>query len=233
MGFFGIQRQDKRGRWLDVIGRLMLVVILYLGIRWITIEPYVIPSGSMKPTLLIEDYVVVNKWTYGLRLPFSKTWLFGPQVPSRGDVVVFRSVSDPDHFMVKRVVGLPGETISMDASGEIRIDEEPLLYTERVEREEDYLFTESLRGHPHPVKYSNFEDNRQRDPFVVPQGHVYVMGDNRDHSMDSRYWGALPLENLLGRASLIWMSCEENIKISSFLCAPEFFRRDRIFSRIR
>ena len=210
-------RRDLRGRWSDVVKTLVLVVGCYLVLRWITVEPYVIPSGSMKPTLLVQDYVLVNKWAFGLRLPFSKTWWVGPSIPNRGDVVVFRSKEDDSHIMVKRVIGLPGEKISMAENGRISINDQPLKVETSEVREEQWRYDafQGVRG-PYEVRYEMESGEEEAREFLVPDGSVFLMGDNRDHSFDSRFWGALPMENLLGRASVIWMSCEDNDKAVSY-----------------
>ena len=226
------KRTDLRGRWSDVFVTLVTVLLIYLTLRWATFEPFVIPSGSMKPTLLVQDYVLVKKWAYGLRIPTSENWFFGPVVPKRGDIVVFRSKDDKNHFMVKRVIGLPGDLVEMKPNGFISINGEPFEYQEG-EKNEDFIEYRESNGHrSYTVRYSQSHHDHSIEE-KVPQGQIFLMGDNRDHSMDSRFWGGLPLNKILGRVTYIWMSCEENDEVSSFLCQPEYFRMERLFKKVR
>ena len=234
--FFGARkrREDLRGRWSDVGRVFFTVLICYMTLRWISWEPYVIPSGSMKPTLLVQDYVLVKKWAYGVRLPFTTSWLFGPSLPARGDIVVFKSLDDDAHFMVKRVVGLPGDQVKMSANGELSINGKSFERSLDTEKEdEDYLhFTEDNGNIQYTIQQADHSDRTDVD-YTVPEGHLFMMGDNRDRSMDSRYWGSLPLERVLGQVSLIWMSCGESQEFSTFLCPPEAFRTERIMKVVR
>ena len=193
-----------------------------------------IPSGSMKPTLLVQDYVMVKKWAYGLRIPFSEKWLIGPALPGRGDVVVFKSKEESGHFMVKRVVGLPGDEIEVNDEGKISVNGKPFAYGgELPSSEDDHIEFEENNGRKsYRVRYmADMSDHQHKTK--VPAGEIFFMGDNRDHSMDSRFWGSLPINRIVGQVSIIWMSCEDNDEISSFLCSPEYFRRQRIFTRVR
>ena len=227
------KRKDLRGTWGDVLKVFLSIFFLYMTLRWISWEPYVIPSGSMKPTLLVQDYVLVKKWAYGLRVPFSNSWLIGPRTPERGDIVVFRSVDDDNHFMVKRVIGLPGDQVFVSSQGEVRINGEPFSREQSSGEEKDHSYFSENNGLRNYT--TQLEEGLLRSDFesTVPEGHIFLMGDNRDHSMDSRYWGALPLEKVLGEVSLIWMSCGESQKFSTFLCAPEAFRWNRIMKVAR
>lgn len=223
---------DKRGKWTDVFKSLSLIIILYMCFRWILWEPFVIPSGSMKSTLLVQDYVVVKKWAYGLRLPFSEKWLFGPKVPERGDIVVFKAVDESGNFLVKRVVGLPGDEIMINEKGFIQINDFPFIYQEVKSEDENFIVYKEDNG----VKQYRvqFSADGGQTPFElkIPAGHIFMMGDNRNFSADSRYWGALPLERIMGKLFMVWMSCEESDSYSSFLCAPSDFRTDRFFKRV-
>ena len=191
----------------------VLAVVLVLR-SWVA-EPFRIPSSSMTPTLLIGDFILVNKFAYGLRLPISNRKFLAIGEPERGDVVVFRPPQHPDQDWIKRVMGLPGDTIAY-RDNMVWINGKPLRYVARgsyvgegrnAEATGARLLTEQLPGRPHPVL------ERDDMPFfaqgegewTVPAGHYFVMGDNRDNSEDSRFWGFLPEANLRGKAFLVWM----------------------------
>lgn len=221
-------KNDKKGKWSDVFRSLFFIVTFYLILRWITFEPYVIPSGSMVPTLLVQDYVLVKKWSYGLRIPFSENWLVGPFVPRRGDVVVFKSIDDSQHFLVKRVVGLPGDELTLLENGQLQVNGIDWEYSPQESDDQEVLsFMENNQEKSYSVQFDSGREHSTQS-ISVPEEHIYLMGDNRDHSMDSRYWGSLPIKRLLGKVSVIWLSCEETDLHSSLLCPPEAFRWERI-----
>ena len=234
---------SKKGTWPRAIGSFLFSILLVLTIRWLLLEAYVIPSGSMLPTLLINDHIFVNKLTYGIRWPFSSKWIMRYRQVKRGDVVVFRSVGDPDIFMVKRVIGLGGDKIEYMESGELQVNGEPLLRhevpdIEDVARRErfdpeklstfgaDSFFWEQLNGKSYLTLLNSA---RSRLPYstVVPDGHLFVMGDNRDNSSDSRFWGFVPIDNLLGSPMFIWLSCDSEDVHAIAQCSAEELRWDR------
>ena len=224
--------KDKRGKWTDVFKSLLMIVILYMGVRWILWEPFVIPSGSMETTLLIQDYVVVKKWAYGLRVPFTETWLYGPHLPDRGDIVVFKAKDESGHFLVKRVIGLPGEEILIDEKGFIQINDFPFVYQEMESDDENLaIFKEDNGDKRYQVQFSK---GMSQAPYEirVPEGHLFMMGDNRNFSADSRSWGPLPLGRIMGKLVMIWLSCEESDSYSSFLCSLKDIRKDRILKSV-
>lgn len=223
---FRKSKNDKRGKWSDVFRSLMLILFCYLLLRWITLEPYVIPSGSMLPTLFVQDYVLVKKWSYGLRIPFTEKWITGPHVPERGDVVVFKALDDKYHFMVKRVVGLPGDEVRMSEDGKLQINGLDLDYSS-IPDENMLVFKENNGQTTYTVQFEQ-ELIREEKSFNIPDDQIFLMGDNRDHSMDSRYWGTLPLNRVMGQVSVIWMSCKESEQHSSLLCPPDSIRWDRL-----
>jgi signal peptidase I len=197
------------------------VILIVLVLRSFVVEPFRIPSGSMMPTLLIGDFILVNKYAYGIRLPVLDTKVIEVGEPKRGDVVVFRFPEDPSIDFIKRVVALPGDRVHYrnkvlyvngepvpqrpvgDYVGRISADYRQVVAQRRVEdlfgREHDILVNPSQRSGG--VYGVNGE-------YVVPEGHYFVFGDNRDNSKDSRFWGPLPEENLVGKAFFIWMNLD-------------------------
>jgi len=220
----------KKGRWSQVFRDFFIVAVLVCAVRWAVAEPFLVPSGSMIPTLLIKDYIFVTKYSYGLRLPFTKKWIIGPFTPKRGEVVVFRSVDNNYYFLVKRVVGLPGDKIVV-GQGEPRltVNGKP-VELEDLQTTDDgfHVYDENLLGREHMVQYSTTEGFSTTGEYIVPPGHIFMMGDNRDRSSDSRMFGMLPIENVLGKAQFIWMSCDEDTPPGSILCLDEHLRRERV-----
>jgi signal peptidase I len=213
-----VQKEVQRPRDPVVIEysrSLFPVLLIVLLFRSFLFEPFKIPSGSMIPTLLIGDFIVVNKYTYGLRLPVLHTKFLPIGEPKRGDVVVFRYPVDPSVNFIKRLVGLPGDTISYREK-QLYINGEPVLEkamgrftSDEVKcttpRSDAMRFTETLGGVEHDILLHNNSGSRN-DQWLVPEGHYFVMGDNRDRSNDSREWGFVPEENLMGRAVGIWLN---------------------------
>ena len=189
------------------------VLLIVLLLRSFVFEPFRIPSGSMIPTLLIGDFILVSKFSYGLRLPVVHTKILDTGSPERGDVAVFRFPNDPRQDYIKRVVGLPGDRIeyrdqSLWVNGEPVEVSDPGPYVSPISDalvagETRYL--EDLRGVSHEILLSDRPARPPRSAWTVPEGHYFMVGDNRDHSNDSRYWGFVPEGNLVGRATRIWM----------------------------
>lgn len=190
------------------------VLLIVLVLRSFIFEPFRIPSGSMIPTLLVGDFILVNKFSYGVRLPVIHTKIFDMGSPKRGDVAVFRYPSDPHLDYIKRVVGLPGDSIeyrdkTFFINGtEVMINggnayEDP--NTGDVSRNQ-MRKQEDLMGVAHDVLINTNGGNRRAHTWEIPEGHYFMIGDNRDNSNDSRYWGTVPEENLVGRAFFIWMN---------------------------
>jgi len=189
------------------------VILAVFLIRSFLVEPFRIPSGSMLPSLHIGDFILVNKFSYGIRLPVANAKLVELGDPKRGEVAVFRFPSDPSVNYIKRIIGVPGDRI-VYKDKRLTINGTPMP----LEEARPYaLFhgnggtsvllrrVESLDGVRHDILQSDRPDDGPMD-ITVPPGHYFVMGDNRDQSNDSRYWGFVPDENLVGRAFLIWFS---------------------------
>lgn len=206
------------------------VLFIVLILRSFLVEPFQIPSGSMIPTLEVGDFILVNKYHYGLRLPVVGTKILENNQPQRGEVMVFIPPHDHRYF-IKRVVGLPGDRIEYEnkvlrINGEqvnIDIVEEVMIEAGAGFRE-GILFNEQLGVSNHRAQIvANDNRNVRRTSWVVPAGHYFMMGDNRDNSADSREWGAVPEENIVGKAFAIWMHKEPGLNL------PTFSRNQRIY----
>ncbi|ASL25830.1 signal peptidase I [Azotobacter chroococcum] len=199
------------------------VLAIVLVLRSFLVEPFQIPSGSMKPTLEVGDFILVNKFAYGIRLPVLDTKVIEVGEPQRGDVMVFRYPSDPSINYIKRVVGLPGDHIRYGSDKRLFVNGAPvaeqLLGKASGVLGSAVLYKEQLGDVEHLIRK---ETRRHAEPsreWVVPEGHYFMMGDNRDNSNDSRYWndpqltdemqGMVPDENIVGKAFAVWMSWPE------------------------
>jgi signal peptidase I len=190
------------------------VILVVFVLRAFVAEPFTIPSGSMLPTLVPGDYILVNKFSYGIRLPILDRKLISLGEPKRGDVVVFRYPENPSVNYIKRVVGLPGDDVVyrnkkliINGKPMAQTPDSPLQIRESGERlAEMKRWTEDLSGVRHDILTDPTSYGTPQLEFHVPAGHYFVMGDNRDRSNDSRYWGFVPERNLIGRAFFIWFS---------------------------
>lgn len=203
---------DKPNGFVDFCRSFFPVILLVLLLRSFLVEPFRIPSGSMIPTLMIGDFILVNKYTYGLRDPvFNKEFLKVGR-PARGDVAVFRFPQNPSVDYIKRIVGLPGDVIAY-RNKQLSVNGEPLpldadgVYTAAGGSMPDvvYRFRERMDDREHHI-IVNPARMAEDFEFEVPAGHYFAMGDNRDGSYDSRGWGPVPEENLVGKGFFIWMS---------------------------
>lgn len=224
--------KNLKGTWAQAVFAILFPVFLVLTLRWLLFEPYVIPSGSMIPTLQVHDHILVNKFAYGVRFPFSKTWLWQRSLPQRGEVIVFRYPKNPSTYYVKRVIGLPGDEISY-IDHRLVINGEEVEQTSMGEIEDEGISLQSeLLGSYEVNTQVDREGGGSYGPQTIPEGHLFVMGDNRDASSDSRVWGFVPTNFLIGRAWFIWLSCEKTFQSMSFLCDPSTIRRDRLFRAV-
>ena len=225
--------------WLDWTAGLFPVILVVFLLRSFLFEPFKIPSGSMIPTLLVGDLILVNKFHYGVRLPVLNTKLIANHDPQPGDVMVFRYPVDPRIDYIKRVVGVPGDEVAYQ-NQRLTINGKPVQTTSQGEYyDEDSLrywskFREPLGplGHdilvdpkrqpdygPGPKSFPMHEACRYNAEGVVckvPAGHYFMMGDNRDNSQDSRYWGFVPDANIVGKAFWVWMNFGNLKRIGSF-----------------
>jgi signal peptidase I len=232
---------DKANRapwWIEYCVSFFPVILFVFVLRSFIVEPFRIPSGSMLPTLQNGDLILVNKFQYGIRLPVIDRKVIELGVPARGDVMVFRYPVDPDVDYIKRVVGLPGDVVQyrnkvLSINGEavktqrdgdfFEPDRAAYIgrYKEQLgERRHDILVNLGARQDLMPITNFPYRDacdysgNGVR--CTVPAGHYFVMGDNRDNSLDSRYWGFVPDDHIVGRAFFIWMNFSEPSRIGGF-----------------
>jgi signal peptidase I len=215
-----LQRLNKEPLLVEYGKSFFPVLAIVLVLRSFLLEPFQIPSGSMKPTLEVGDFILVNKFAYGIRLPVVDTKVVEVGDPQRGDVMVFRYPSNPSINYIKRVVGLPGDRIAYTQGKRLLVNgqsvAEELLGEEPRSLGRTLVYREKLGEAEHLIRKQLHRNVRPGDEWVVPQGHYFMMGDNRDDSNDSRYWndGAIPKElwgmvpdrNIVGKAFAVWLS---------------------------
>ncbi len=229
---------DKQPLWVEWGADFFPVILIVFILRSFLFEPFKIPSGSMIPTLLVGDFILVNKFTYGIRLPVINTKIIDINQPSRGDVMVFRYPEDPSLDYIKRVVGLPGDTVAYQ-NKKLSINGKPVeaerisdfLHAERLYYSEQY--SEKLGEVEHQVLNDtdapafipgvgsfpyreNCTYNASGVTCKVPDGHYFMMGDNRDNSRDSRAWGFVPEKNIVGKAFFVWLNLSDFSRIGAF-----------------
>ncbi len=232
------QRLLMQPWWLDWTAGLFPVIIAVFVLRSFLFEPFKIPSGSMIPTLLVGDLILVNKFHYGIRLPVINTKLTEGNKPERGDVMVFRYPPKPSLDYIKRVVGLPGDEVAylnkrLSVNGQVIdtqavpefFDEDLVSYFKQYEENLGTIKHRILNDDNRPAFVPGVEEfpNRQNCRYSVegvickvPEGHYFMMGDNRDNSLDSRYWGFVPDKNIVGKAFFVWMNFGNLKRIGSF-----------------
>ena len=224
--------------WIEYPVSFFPVILIVFLLRSFLVEPFKIPSSSMVPTLLVGDFILVNKFTYGIRLPVANRKVVPLADPQRGDVMVFRYPEDPSLDYIKRVVALPGDRIEY-RNKRLSINGTPVPlrqvddYLSRERMQFSRRFVETLNGVEHHILNEEdapaFVAPGRAYPFAgncnyntsglactVPPGHYFVMGDNRDNSSDSRVWGFVPDENIVGKAFFIWLNLNELGRFGSF-----------------
>lgn len=225
------QAREQAGREPTVVEyakSFFPVLAIVLVLRSFIVEPFQIPSESMMPTLEVGDFILVNKYTYGIRLPVIHTKIIDVNEPKRGDVMVFFPPNENRYF-IKRVVGLPGDEIVM-FENELRINGVPVEHTpisrEAARNPAEFCYRrggsyriaeETLGDSKHQIRTCSIASSASREGYwKVPEGHYFMMGDNRDNSSDSRAWGPVPEERIVGKAFAIWMHWEGLFSLPSF-----------------
>lgn len=228
----------KEPLWVEWGAGFFPVILLVFVLRSFLFEPFKIPSGSMIPTLLVGDYILVNKFTYGIRLPVINKKIISINDPQRGDVMVFRYPEDPSLDYIKRVIGVPGDTVAYQ-NKRLTINGQAvdMKKVEDFEHRDRMYFSEQYQATMGSVQHRVLNDADapafiadaahfpQRENCTynaagvickVPAGHYFMMGDNRDNSRDSRAWGFVPEENIVGKAFFIWLNLGDLSRIGSF-----------------
>ena len=206
----------KKSFYKEWIEPFLIAAIVALFIRQFVVEAFKIPSGSMIPTLTIGDHLLVNKFVYGPRIPFTDTRIFTWKEPKRGEVIVFKYPENEDKNFIKRVVGLPGDKIQI-VNGKLYINDQvvPIKATGAPEDKsveegsffgKPVFYEEQLGAVMHTIQYLVDQSAKNDGPWLVPKDSVFVMGDNRDNSQDSRFWGFVRENKILGRAFIIYWS---------------------------
>jgi signal peptidase I len=193
------------------------VLLFVLVLRSFLFEPFQIPTGSMIPTLNIGDFILVNKYSYGIRLPVVGTKVMDINDPKRGEVMVFIP-PHKDEYFIKRIVGLPGDRIRYQDKklfvNDVMQEQE---FVERLtgENSQNMLFEETLGEFDHFIYRNRYKDPRSQS-WLVPEGHYFMMGDNRDRSSDSRYWGFVSEDKIVGKAIAVWLHKEPGLNLPEF-----------------
>lgn len=229
------ETRNLKGTWNQAILTFLFPILLVMGLRWALIEPFVIPSGSMIPNLLVHDHILVKKLAYGLHVPFSNKWLLQWDQPKRGDIVVFKYPENPDVYYIKRLIGLPGDNVEVQ-SGRITLNGEKLplsLFADPQGENGFHYFQETLDGHKHIVRFLYEENTGEVQVFKVPENQYFFMGDNRDQSSDSRFWGFVKNDYIVGKAWMIWLSCNSTLPTMTFVCDPSQIRFNRLFQKLQ
>ncbi len=232
-----MSNKSKKGTWPQALLTFFTPILGVLVFRWLLLEPFVIPSGSMIPTLLVHDHLLVNKLAYGIHLPFSDLWLIKWKKPQKNEIAVFKFPQNPKIFYVKRIVATSGDEIEMkdgvlfvNGIASVQTPSKQDWYTgEKDTHGFDYFYENQ-----HPIRY--LKDQKELSQFSkvqVPIDHFFVVGDNRDQSYDSRSWGFVPEKNLVGTAGIIWLSCDKTLPSAPFICDPQSIRWFRMLKSVQ
>lgn len=234
----GESNEAKEPLWVEWGASFFPVILVVFLLRSFLFEPFKIPSGSMIPTLQVGDFILVNKFIYGIRLPVINKKIIDIKSPQRGDVMVFRYPEDPSLDYIKRVIGLPGDTVAYQ-NKRLSINGQPVETTKIFDyhHPERLYYSEQYVARIGDVEYRYLNDSdapalipdATRFPYrdnctynaagvicKVPAGHYFMMGDNRDNSRDSRFWGFVPEQNIVGKAFFIWLNLSSPSRIGSF-----------------
>jgi signal peptidase I len=186
----------KRSRLRENVEAILIAVVIALFIRTFVVQAFKIPSGSMQPTLQIGDHILVSKFAYGIKIPYLNTMILPMEGPQHGDIVVFKYPVDPNKDFIKRVIGVPGDVVEI---------KNKTVYVNRKPVNPDVgVFTD-----PH-IYTGNIPPRDNLGPITVPADGLFVMGDNRDQSFDSRFWGFVPLRDVSGKAFIIYWSWDSD-----------------------
>ena len=199
------------------------VLVIVLILRSFLIEPFQIPTGSMIPTIEVGDFILVNKYAYGVRLPIIGTKILEVEDPDRGEVIVFIPPHENKYY-IKRVIGLPGDTVRYEdknlyINGELISKDyvESIMVETSIGDLSGVLYRETINGVEHSTQNIDAVGRqRARTTWVIPNGHYFMMGDNRDNSSDSRVWGTVPNEDVVGKAMAVWMHKEPGLHLPTF-----------------
>ena len=202
-----VEQLEREPGVVETAKSVFPVLALVLVLRSFLFEPFQIPSGSMIPTLQIGDFILVNKYEYGLRLPVLGTKILSVNEPERGDVMVFKEPRNPNVNFIKRVIGIPGDKVVYQDK-QLIINGNPVKQEFTAELKDGVnsyqLFDEIIDGKTHTIRKDTYRKSKEGS-WVIPEGYYFMVGDNRDHSNDSRYWGLVPEKNIVGKAVYIWM----------------------------
>lgn len=232
--------QNKKGTWPQALKGFFSPILIILILRWGVVEPFVIPSGSMIPQLLIHDHILVKKFTYGLKIPFFDSWLVRWSAPERGQVIVFKFPENPDVYYIKRLIAVPGDIVKVK-DGRISVNEQEWkviptssLETDASNFEKNFdYFKELTPGHEHLIRFlKNREAPSEEIVYKLAPHQFFFMGDNRDQSSDGRVWGFVDEELLVGQAWIVWLSCKDTLPSAPFVCDPSLLRWQRFFTTV-
>jgi signal peptidase I len=199
----------KKSLFREYVEAALIAIFLALLIRTFVVQAFKIPSGSMEPTLLIGDHILVNKFIYGIKIPFTDQYILQINKPKRGDVVVFKWPKDEEKDFIKRVIGIAGDKIEIK-DDMLYVNDEKITTKYIGIYKDKYINTlsrylESFGESTHYI-VDEYSKHEHFGPVIVPENSIFVMGDNRDNSHDSRYWGFVSLPKLKGKAMIIYWS---------------------------